>query len=98
MLSKALADLNVVTTRKFTLKCEQEEAVRALLDGRDVLVVLLTGYGKSIMFVCAKDYQMNNKETILIISPLVSIIKDQLKDMKSIEYSAVDVSEFTCIV
>ena len=38
---------------------------------------------------------MNGKATILIISPLVSIIKDQIQDMKSIGYSAVDVSELT---
>ena len=77
-ISKASADLNVVTTREFTLKPEQEVALRAPLDGRDVLAVLSTGYGKSMvyqMFVRAKDYQMNGKATILIISPLVSIIK-----------------------
>ena len=96
VLSKALADLNVVTNREFTLKPEQEEAVRALLDWKDVLAVLPTGYGKSMiykMFVRAKDYQMNGKATILNISPSVSIIKDQIQDMKSIGYSAVDISE-----
>ena len=41
---------------------------------------------------------MNGKETILIISPLVSIIKDQIQDMTSIGYSAIDVSELICIV
>ena len=42
------------------LKTVQELAVRALLDGKDVLTVLPTGYGKSLihqMFVCAKDIQ-----------------------------------------
>ena len=43
VLWRALADLNVVTTREFTLKPEQEVAVRALLDGKDVLAVLPTG-------------------------------------------------------
>ena len=69
VLSKALADLNVVTTREFTLKPEQEVAVRALLDGKDVLAVLPTGYGKSMiyqMFVRAKDYQMNGKKRFLL--------------------------------
>ena len=80
VLSRALADLNVVTTREFTLKPKQEVAVRALLDGKDVLALLPTGYGKNMiyqMFVHAKDYQMNGKATIFIFSPLVSIIKDQ---------------------
>ena len=38
---------------------------------------------------------MNGKATILVISPLVSIIKDQIQDMKSVGYSAVDISELT---
>ena len=59
---KALADFNVVATRKFTLKPEQEVAVRALLEGKDVLAVLPTRYSKILiyqMFVRAKDYQLN---------------------------------------
>ena len=96
VLSKALADLNVAATREFTLKPEQEAAVRALLHGKDVLAVLPTGYGNSMiyqMFVRANDYQKNGKAAILVISPLVSIIKDQIQDFKSIGYSAVDISE-----
>ena len=50
ILSKALADLNVVITHEFTLKPEQEVAVRALLDGKDVLAVLPTGYGISLIY------------------------------------------------
>ena len=38
---------------------------------------------------------MNGKATILVISPLASIIKDQILDMKSIGYSAVDCREMT---
>ena len=47
------------------------------------------------MFVRVKDYQMNGKAAILVISPLVSIIKDQIQDFKSIGYSAVDISDLT---
>ena len=93
VLARALADLNVVARSEFTLKPEQEVAVKSLLDGKDVFAVLPTGYGKSLiyqMFVRAKDFEMNGKATILVISPLVSIIKDQILDMKSIGYSAVD--------
>ena len=43
VLSKALADLNLVSSSEFRLKQEQEVAVRALLDGKDVLAVLPTG-------------------------------------------------------
>ena len=67
ILSKALADLNIVITHEFTLKPEQEVAVRALLDGKAVLAVFPTGYGKSFiyqMFACAKNYQVNGKANV----------------------------------
>ena len=63
VLSRALADLNVVAHSEFMLKPEQEIAVKSLLDGKDVLAVLPTGYGKNLiyqMFVCAKDFEMQN--------------------------------------
>ena len=50
MLSKVLADFNDSATREFTLKPEQEVAVRAQLDGKYVLAVLPTGYGKSLIY------------------------------------------------
>ena len=50
MLSKALADFNDSAIREFTLKPEQEVAVRALIDGKYVLAVLPTGCGKSLIY------------------------------------------------
>jgi len=58
VLARALADLNVVARSEIKLKPEQEVAVKFLLDGKDVLTVLPTGYSKSLifqMFVHAKD-------------------------------------------
>ena len=61
VLESALRDLNLASTRDrdIVLKPEQDSAVRALLSGRDVLAVLPTGYGKSLiyqLFVRAKNY------------------------------------------
>ena len=91
-MARALTDLNVVARSEFKLKREQEVAVKSLLDGKDLLAVLPTGYRirqkpRNQMFVRAKDL-MNGKATILVISPLVSITKDQILNMKSIGYSA----------
>ena len=72
VLSKALADLNLVSSSEFRLKQEQEVAVRALLDGKDVLAVLPTGFGKSLiyqMFVRSMDYKLDGQAAILVISP-----------------------------
>ena len=63
VLTRALADFNVVARSEFKLKPEQEVAVISLLVGKDALAVLPTGYGKSLiyqMFVRAKDFEMQN--------------------------------------
>ena len=74
------------------LKQEQEDAVRALLDGKNVLAALPTSFGKSLiyqMFIHSMDYKLDGQVAILVISPLISIIKDQMSEIKSLGYSAV---------
>ena len=59
--SASMRDVNLSSGRETVLKPEQESAVRALLADRDVLAVLRTGYGKSLiyqMFVRAKNYEL----------------------------------------
>ena len=85
VVESALRDVNLSSGRETVLKLEQESAVRALLADRDVLAVLRTGYSKSFiyqMFVRAKNYQLNGTAAILVISPLKSIIEDQLQEME----------------
>ena len=80
------------------LKPEQESAVRALLADRDVLAVLRTGYGKSLiyqMFVLAKNHELNGNAAILVISPLKSIIEDQLQEMELLGYPAKDLANLS---
>ena len=48
--SRVLIDIEVASGRSFTLKPEQEIAVRDLLAGKDVLAVLPTGFGKSLIY------------------------------------------------
>jgi ATP-dependent DNA helicase RecQ len=95
VLSKVVSDIQLATGHCIQLKEEQDKAVRDLLKGKDVFAVLPTGYGKSLIyqaFVRARDYQTSGKAAIIVISPLNSIIKDQLKDMERQCYSAVDAS------
>ncbi|CAH3156858.1 unnamed protein product [Porites lobata] len=59
------------------LKDEQRLAVEALMSGKDVLAVLPTGFGKSVIyqsFVITKD-----SSSTFVIIPLRSIIDDQLQ-------------------
>lgn len=53
----------------------QEEVVRALVEGRDTLVVMPTGGGKS---VCYQLPALMLKGTALVISPLIALMQDQV--------------------
>ena len=65
----------------FALKPEQKEALESLLRGNDVFCVLPTGFGKSLiyqMFVYAKSSSSVQRPTIIVISPLKSIMDEQI--------------------
>jgi RecQ family ATP-dependent DNA helicase len=53
----------------------QEEAVEAAVDGRDVLLVMPTGAGKS---VCYQLPAVLDQQLAVVVSPLVSLMQDQV--------------------
>lgn len=92
MLSKAVADVIVIAPRKLTLKPEQEVHVAV----RNILTVLQTGYGKKLPNVYPLPRVSNEGQSNeYVIPPLVSIIKYEIQDIKSIGYSAVDIRKST---
>jgi len=56
----------------------QEPVVDAILSGRDVLCVMPTGAGKSI---CYQVPALASEGTTLVISPLISLMKDQVQTL-----------------
>jgi ATP-dependent DNA helicase RecQ len=59
----------------------QREAVEAALAGRDVLVVMPTGSGKSL---CYQLPALMRTDLTLVVSPLVSLMQDQVEGLEGV--------------
>jgi ATP-dependent DNA helicase RecQ len=57
------------------LRAGQAEAIEALLEGRDVLAVMPTGWGKSAIYQIAAQFL---RGTIVVVSPLIALELDQI--------------------
>ena len=64
------------------LRPGQREAVQALLEGRDALVVMPTGYGKSAVYRIAGRLLAG---PTLVVSPLIALQKDQVDAIEAQE-------------
>jgi ATP-dependent DNA helicase RecQ len=60
----------------------QEAAVRAALDGRDVLVVMPTGAGKSLTYQLPA---LLRDDLTIVVSPLVALMRDQVDALKAVD-------------
>src|SRR5881275_1088420 len=58
----------------------QEEAVRAALEGRDALVVMPTGSGKSL---CYQLPALMRDDLTIVVSPLVALMQDQVDGLRA---------------
>ncbi len=77
--SKSLPEL---LTRAFgfpSFRANQEEVCRAAIEGRDVLLVMPTGSGKSL---CYQLPGIARGGTTLVISPLIALMEDQVTKLK----------------
>ncbi|MFQ3614208.1 MAG: RecQ family ATP-dependent DNA helicase [Cyanobacteriota bacterium] len=60
------------------LRPPQDRVIRALLDKRDALVVLPTGFGKSLCFQVTALLQTG---VTLVVSPLIALMEDQVQEL-----------------
>ena len=78
-IRKACDNFSLNLKYSLTLRPEKRPAVEALLQGRDILAILPTGYGKSMIFqvyVAAAALKVKEHQTVLVVCPLGSIIDD----------------------
>src|SRR5438046_9595954 len=67
----------------------QAEAVNSALEGRDTLVVMPTGSGKSL---CFQLTALALKGITVVVSPLIALMKDQVDNLLDNGVSAVGMS------
>jgi len=63
----------------------QEEAVDALLDNRDLLMILPTGGGKSLCYQLPTALM---RGTTVVISPLLALMHDQVVALRALDFNA----------
>jgi len=69
-----------------TFRPGQQEVITKLVEGEDVIALLPTGTGKSLC------YQLTGRvkdAPVLVISPLLSLMQDQVNQMKKIGFKRV---------
>jgi ATP-dependent DNA helicase RecQ len=72
----------------YQLRPLQEQAIQAVLAGRDSLVVLPTGGGKSL---CYQAPAVSRGDTTVVISPLISLMKDQVDGLRAAGVAAAQI-------
>src|SRR5438874_2116169 len=66
----------------------QEQAMRAVLDSHDSLVVLPTGGGKSL---CYQAPAVLRGDTTVVVSPLIALMKDQVDSLRACGVPAIQI-------
>ena len=88
----ALAGLGI----SLKLRAEQKEAVTTLLSRQDLLAVLPTGFGKSLIFqllVRVKEILTGKPACVIVVCPLKSIVHDQLSEATAMGLTATALSD-----
>ena len=81
----------------YVLKPEQQTSIEKFVCGKDVFISLPTGYGKSLCYILLpRVFDLlrgaENKSIVLVVSPLIALMKDQVSSITAIGLSAAMVS------
>jgi len=79
--------LNALLHRAFgfvAFRANQEEVCRTVIEGRDALLVMPTGAGKSL---CYQLPGLARGGTTLVISPLIALMEDQFRKLRDLGFA-----------
>ena len=82
----------------YTLKPEQKQALLKFVGGQDVFVSLPTGFSKSLCYILLPRIfdllqGVENKCVVIVVSPLIALMKNQVASITKIGLSATYVSD-----
>ena len=90
--------LSCLKQGNLVLKAKQLDAIKAIYEGRDVFLWLPTGYGKSVCYQALPflfDFKLDktkssltDRSVVVVLSPLVSLMVDQVSSLQSRGVSA----------
>ena len=91
-ITKVISQLENISA----LKDEQRTALEAFLSGKDVFALLPTGFGKSLIYqlapLVAKEMGTKPNPILIVVSPLVALIADQIKEATKLGLKALQLS------
>ena len=77
-------------------KHQKEAIISAVLKKKDVFVSLPTGFGKSVIFqalpMVFDGFTGESGHIVIVVSPLLSLIKDQTERLRQVGISCVSLS------
>ena len=87
-ISEVISEIQSISS----IKPEQESALVEYLNGKDVLAVLPTGFGKSLIYQLAplvtKKLNPSINPIFIVISPLVELMNDQIREASKLGITA----------